>query len=215
MRHEYRLVFTVAVIATVAACDPSSDEAVVDGHGPHLDGKVIRGGKADGGITLGTATVKGRVSSFYRGEGSPSTCDSGESVDYQISYENHSIPWGASVTLVRAFSGTNNCFGCEPQTSTHFEWVFEEHETMPASAPFVWSAETEHSSTFIPVPDLQFFKFVFRIDMPDGTVRWDNGGSNFGYYRSQVPPPVCDNSWTPFEEHPGSYVNMGTFAVKQ
>lgn len=58
-------------------------------------------------------------------------------------------------------------------------------------------------------------KYVVRITMPDGSVRWDNGGSNVGYYKVNVPDPACETSWTPWQTYDSAPADLQVFTIPQ
>lgn len=210
------LSLSLASMAVVACDDHTDTSSIADGSGPPLteDSKVLRDVKADGAISLGSPTVRGRYAAMRLDLGAESQCHTGDTVEFDVAYENHSLPWGSRVTLVRAFSGESHCFGCDPVKTTHYDWIYEEYEAMDATAPWTWRAQTTEFRNLVVEDNLQYFKFVVRIELPDGSVVWDNGGSHWGHYRTQIPWPVCNNL-ADGEENDGTYVDLGVWPVHQ
>lgn len=208
---------TLLILTVLVACNGQVDLSDLDDRGgPPIsdETEVLQDDKADGSVGLGTPFVEGRFSAVRAVVGSQENCNDGNTVDFNVTYVNRSLPWGVRLNLVRAFSGQSTCFGCDPVATTHYDWIYEEVEPMASSGPWTWSTHTTESRNLVQEDSLQYFKFVVRIEMPDGSVRWDNGGSSWGYYRTQIPAPVCDPSWTPWEENPGSYVDLPASVVR-
>jgi len=189
---------TIVLIA-LAACATTQD--AVDGPPRVEDSQLLGSGKADGGLSLGSSKVLGQQSG-YRSDEAMFSCTPGGTVGFDVTYKNQSLPWGVKVELWRGMAGEEWCGGCEPAYYGTFDWSYHQVDTMTAIQPWVWSVHTE-SYGYGAGAGGRFteMKYVLRITLPDGTVRWDNGGSNVGYYRVLVPDPKCDASWAPWQTY--------------
>lgn len=201
----------VILCATLAAC-ATDDETQGP---PHVDeAEQLGDGKGDGALALGTFQVRGQQTA-YRSDGTPIRCHQGGTVAFDVTYENQSLPWGVELSLWRGMAGEEWCGGCEPAYFGTFDWQYHEVDTLTASGPYRWSAHTE-AYGFAADAGGRFtaMKYVVRIRMPDGSIRWDNGGSSFGYYEVPVPPPDCDASWTPYATNNSPLVDLPVKIVK-
>lgn len=124
----------------------------------------------------------------------------GGKIAFQVHYRNEKIPWGVKVELLRGFAGQDWCGGCEPSYHNFFDWQDKKFVEMIAVSPWVWSADTEaYGYAASAGGQYDAMKFVVRLTYPDGSVHWDNGGSNWGYYKVEVPQPQFDLSWAPYQ----------------
>jgi hypothetical protein len=165
------------------------------------DSQLLGDGKADGGLALGSSTVRGQQSG-YRSDGTPFSCTQGGKVAFDVTYKNTSLPWGVKLSIWRGMAGEEWCGGCEPAYDYFYDWSDPRDDAMTATGPWTWSGRTE-AFGYAAGAGGRFteLKFVVRIQMPDGSVRWDNGGSNWGYYRVFVPDPQCEASWQPWQTY--------------
>jgi hypothetical protein len=199
-------------VLILAACG-TTEPADQDGP-PHVDDSELLGnGKGDGALSLGSSKVLGQQSG-YRSNGTPFNCYNGGTVAFDVTYKNQSLPWGVKLSLWRGMAGEEWCGGCEPPYYGTFDWNDHQVDAMPATGPYVWSVHTE-SYGYGSNAGGRFteMKFVVRIEMPDGSIRWDNGGSNWGYYRVLVPDPQCDASWVPFQTYNSAMADLAVVAV--
>jgi len=204
-----RNMITIALL-TLAAC--AADEPPLGP--PHVgESELLGSGKADGALALGTSKVNGQQTG-YRGNTTPIRCYSGGTVAMDVDYENHSLPWGVELSLWRGMAGEEWCGGCEPPYHGTFDWEYHQVDAMKPSGPWQWSVRTEaHGYADDAGGKFTAMKYVVRIRMPDGSIRWDNGGSPWGYYQLWVPEPKCDPSWTPFVTYDSPITNLPVFTV--
>jgi hypothetical protein len=192
---------TLLLASIVLSACAANPETEVGSDGPPVvgDSELLTSGKEDGGPALGTATVAGQQSGYRSAEATGFSCYHGGKVAMDVRYENKSLPWGVKLQLWRGMAGQDWCGGCEPAYHNFYEWADHEVKDMSPSAPWTWSVRSE-AFGYASNAGGQFdaMKFVVRITMPDGSVRWDNGGSNWGFYQVDVPEPGCVASWTPF-----------------
>jgi hypothetical protein len=169
---------------------------------PFVDSSEILGsGKEDGGLALGSSKVLGQQSG-YRSDAMDFSCTQGGKVAFDIRYENKSLPWGVKLDLWRGMAGEEWCGGCEPAYYGTFDWNDHQVTPMAATGAWQWSAHSEAYGYGSGAGGRYTeMKYVVRITMPDGKVRWDNGGSNLGYYRVLVPDPKCQASWDPWKTY--------------
>lgn len=139
----------------------------------------------------------------------------GGKVAFQIHYINQELPWGSKVELLRGFSTEDWCGGCEPSYDYYSDWQYSKTVEMKADAPWTWSANTEElgyasgaGGRFIAL------EFVIKITYPDGSIRWDNGGSSYGHYKVDVPKPLFELSWQPFKTYDSAFKPMEIQIVK-
>lgn len=140
---------------------------------------------------------------------------SGGKVTFQVRYKNDILPWGTKVVMLRGFAGQDWCGGCEPAYHIFFNWRDKRFVEMTAIEPWTWSAETGafgYASSAGGQYDAM--EFVFRVTYPDGRVVWDNGGSNYGHYKVDVPQPRFDLSWTPYEVYDSPFKLLPVQIVK-
>lgn len=195
----------------MAAC---TNEAVDDNGPPFVeDTQLLSNGKADGGLSLGTSKVLGQQSG-YRSDAADFSCTPGGTVGFDVRYENKSLPWGVKLSLWRGMAGEEWCGGCEPAYYGTFDWSNHQVDELQPSGPWQWSVHTE-SYGYGAGAGGRFteMKYVVRITMPDGSVRWDNGGSNVGYYRVLVPEPKCEASWTPWQSYNSAMTDLPVTTV--
>jgi hypothetical protein len=209
MRNSNQLITMTLLGLAACATTETSDE------GPPFvdDSHSLGNGKADGSLTLGTSKVLGQQSG-YRSDSVPFSCTPGGTVGFDVTYKNQSLPWGVKLSLWRGMAGEEWCGGCEPAYYGTFDWSYHQVDDMTASGPWQWSTHTE-SYGYGAGAGGRFteMKYVVRIKMPDGSIRWDNGGSNVGYYRVLVPDPKCEASWTPWVSHNSAMADLSVVAV--
>ena len=87
---------------------------------------------------------------------------------------------------------------------------------MASVGPWRWQARTI-AEGFDGGQGGQFdaMKFVIQIVYPDGTVHWDNGGSNWGHFEVPVPAPRCKISWTPFQTYDSPMESLPVSTVRK
>lgn len=137
---------------------------------------------------------------------------SGGKVAFQVSYKNKTLPWGVKVELLRGFAGQEWCGGCEPPYHNFFSWQDKKLAEMTSVAPWTWSAQTEgYGYGSSAGGQYDALEFVIRVTFPEGTVQWANGGSIWGYYKVDVPPPQFDFSWTPYKIPPSKGCQCRSF----
>ena len=198
-------------LASVTACTTTEDTP--DGP-PHVgDAELLGSGKADGSLSLGTSSVLGQQSG-YRSDAVEFSCTPGGTVGFDVRYENLSLPWGVELSLWRGMAGEEWCGGCEPPYYGTFDWSDHQVTTMTSVGPWKWAVHTE-SYGYGAGAGGRFteMKFVVRVRMPDGSIRWDNGGSNWGYYRVLVPDPKCEASWQPWVSYNSAMTDLPVVAV--
>jgi len=186
----------VFLLLAACAADPT------DENGPPRvdDSESLAAGKADG-LSLGTTTVQGQQSSYRSTlDGMTSWCTPGGKVSFDVEYVNHSLPWGVKLSLWRGMQTEDWCGGCEPAYDYVTEWADHQVVEMKPSAGWTWRAHTESfgygsgaGGKFLAL------RYVMRIEMPDGSIKWDNGGSSVGFYQALAPDGKCDPSWPAYE----------------
>ena len=202
----------LAFLVLLAAC---AAESVDPDQPPFGDGERIGGpsadGKADGGTSL---TVKARTTG-YRNNDNTVCYNTGYEVE--VSYENKSLPWGVKVELVSAMQGVewwpddvNNTY-----TYDYFDWKYQEYAAAPAVGPWLWRSARKQWN-YQGGGSFSAMHFAIKMTYPDGKVRWDNGGSAWGYYRAVPPPAPCDPSWTPFvDTTPTTWQSINTIVIQK
>jgi hypothetical protein len=186
----------LACLSALAAC---ATDAVHDG--PDFDGEILELGSGDGKADGPQRSVQVRArTSGYRGAdeyGSP-CYDTGYEIE--VSYKNEALPWGVSLELVSAVAGVewwpddvNNVYHYD-----YFDWKYEERAAAPSVAPWTWRA-ARSAAGYSGGGDLDRAHFAMRIRYADGSVRWDNGGSAWGYYEIDLPAAPCEPSWVPYQ----------------
>jgi hypothetical protein len=185
------------LFVAVAAC--ATDPETVDGPPFVDDSQLLGDGKADGGPALGAAKVVGQQSGYRSDEATSFSCTPGGKIGFDVEYVNKSLPWGVKLDLWRGMYVEEWCGGCEPAYDYTIDWADHQVTRMKPSGPWAWNAHTD-SYGYGAGAGGQFLamRFVVRITMPDGSIRWDNGGSNWGYYQVLAPAPKCDASWQPW-----------------
>jgi len=182
------------VLALLAGC--AADEVIAD-QPPYGDSERIGSsspdGKSDGASPM---TVRARTTG-YRNNDNTVCYDTGYEIE--VDYANTSLPWGVKVELVSAMQGVewwpddvNNTYHYD-----YFDWKYQEYAAMPAAGPWLWRGARKQWN-YYGGGSFSAMHFAVKITYPDGGVRWDNGGSAWGYYRVTPPPAPCDPSWTPF-----------------
>jgi hypothetical protein len=189
-----KLIYLIVALALVACT--TDDQSSNQDAPPFGDNERIGGGgdgKADGGSAV---RVKARTSG-YRSADNTNCYDT--NYEFDVSYENHSLPWGTNVEVVSAMKGyewwpddVNNTYHYD-----YYDWKYEEWKGAQATAAWTWSA-LRSTANFWGGGVFENMHFVLRITYPDGTVKWDNGGSAWGYYRLGLMSAPCDPSWTPW-----------------
>ena len=105
--------------------------------------------------------------------------------DYDITFKDESLPWGTKVTLI--YGWDTEQWREKPERK---EWKYREEKVMKAVSPFTWSKQIEttlHSRT-----EAEFKKalnIVIKIEEPKQAVRYFNGGSPWGFFRTEVGNP--------------------------
>lgn len=105
--------------------------------------------------------------------------------DYDITFKDESLPWGTRVTLI--YGWDTDQWREKPERK---EWKYREEKAMKAVSPFTWSAQvstTLHSRT-----EAEFKKgldLVIKIEVPNERARYYNGGSAWGFFRTEVGNP--------------------------
>ena len=99
--------------------------------------------------------------------------------ELKLAYINQELPWGVKVFLVAGF-----------EDSQGYQWKTTFTRELPATGAYTWETHLEWSSYSRGQP---FFvgalNFVYKIELPDGKVVWDNGTlqpSSMGYYRVEA-----------------------------
>ena len=204
-----------AALALVLLFGCATDEtAPLDGP-PYGDsdrlGPSATDGKADGGTAV---RVRARTSG-YRSDDNTNCYDTW--FDTEVTYENKSLPWGVKVELVSAMQGVewwpddvNNTYHYE-----YFDWKYEETKLAPAVGAWKWGA-ARGQWNYVGGGSYSKLHFAFKITYPDGKVRWDNGGSSWGYYELTPPPAPCDPSWTPWvSTTPTTWTDVNAHVVQK
>ncbi len=203
---------TIALL-TLVGCATTDDTEQQDGP-PHVaDSEILGSGKGDGALALGTSKVLGQQSG-YRSDDADFSCTQGGKVAYDITYTNTSLPWGVTLDLWRGMAGEQWCGGCEPAWYGTFDWDDHQVVRMTSSGPYQWSVHTESYGYGAGAGGrFNFMRYVVRITMPDGSTRWDNGGSNWGYYQVPAPAPKCQASWDPWKTYDSDYQDLTVLTV--
>ena len=100
-----------------------------------------------------------------------------------ISYKNTDLPWGSQVVLIHGLNGSDLTYG----NHAPLEWERQGEREFSASAPYTWEGPLTlslHSRSSSQVFDR--LAMVFKITLPDGSVRFDNGGSAMGFYEARL-----------------------------
>jgi hypothetical protein len=123
--------------------------------------------------------------------------------DIHVDYKNTQLPWGTSVSLHRGISGWSNNSDL-PQGGSWFDWWWTKDVGASSIAGWTWRANDVLTRS-IELSEGQIktsFDFVIQIRLPDGKQIWDNGGSNYGFYRVDLESfgPDCSGN-TPFSAH--------------
>jgi len=134
---------------------------------------------------------------------------SGGKVAFQVRYKNDTLPWGVKVELLRGFAGQDWCGGCEPSYHKFYNWYDKKFVEMTAVEPWTWMVQTE-AYGYADGAGGQFdaLEFVVRVTYPDGTMYWDNGGPSWGYYKVDVPQPLFDLSWIPYQVYDSPFESL-------
>lgn len=220
MTRSYLSFFGASLVLAAVGC--AGEAALPPQDGPPLidNADLLAGGKADSSLALGTFTVVG-TRAVYHGRGSDEplapqgseavydsdsdlwfTCFSDGTNDVFFDYQNDSLPWGVKLTLVRGARGRGWCGGCDPAVDAEFSWSQTQETEMHATGPWTWSAHSVLSGyQGAQGGELNGVQFVVRIDFPDGSVRWDNGGAAWGYYDAPLPSLECDLDQPAHAEH--------------
>ena len=122
--------------------------------------------------------------------------------DFDVRYENHTLPWGTKVELRYGVEQYVNCSDCST-TVSYIPWENPETVAIPPSGAWIWektvAVDDEGGRAGGGVDALDF---VFKITLPNGDVVWDNGGtSHRGYYRASKVPAgsgLCGPAPAPF-----------------
>lgn len=97
--------------------------------------------------------------------------------EYDITLRDDTLPWGTEVTLVTGWSAPG-----------FFEW--RERREIPARSvsPFTWRAHVSGTLAYRSGAERRtHLDFVFKVTLPDGTVRWINGGNgSWSFFRVHV-----------------------------
>jgi len=183
-------IFVVLLGACAAESEPADQPPFGD---QERIGAPSPDGKADGNLPV---QVKARTSG-YRSDDGANCYDTW--YDVEVTYENTALPWGTNVELVSAMQGVewspddvNNTYNYY-----YFDWNYEESSAAPAVGPWQWRAARQQVN-FVGGGTFSALHFALKITYPDGTVRWDNGGSAWGYYEVTLLPAPCEMSWTPW-----------------
>lgn len=141
---------------------------------------------------------------------------SGGKVAFKVRYQNDTLPWGVKVELLRGFAGQEWCGGCEPAYHNFYDWRDQKFVEMTPAAPWMWSATTEaFGGDSVAGGQYDAFEFVVRLTYPDGSVRWENGDSSWGYFKVVVPQPKFDLSWTPYQVYDSSFELLPIQVIKK
>ena len=118
------------------------------------------------------------------------------------------------LSLWRGMNVEEWCGGCEPAYDYTIDWADHQVTDMKPVGPWTWSVRSE-SFGYASGAGGRFInmRYVVRITMPDGSVRWDNGGSNVGYYQVQVPDPKCRAAWTPWQTFDSDPIDLPVSTV--
>jgi hypothetical protein len=200
------------LLVTLAAC-AAEPETLAEGPPFVDDSELLGDGKADGGPALGASKVVGQQSG-YRSDDADFSCTPGGKIGFDIEYVNKSLPWGVTLDLWRGMYVEEWCGGCEPAYDITIDWADHQVVRMKPTSAWGWSAHTE-SYGYGAGAGGQFLamRYVVRITMPDGSIRWDNGGSNWGYYQVLAPEPKCDAAWTPWVTNDSPLQSLPVVAV--
>jgi hypothetical protein len=197
------LVLGVVVVGCVGAPDDGQERAV---------GELV--------TSQGTVTVQARASGYRSGDEfvQPGGLDPrvdcyDQSFDFDVSYVNRSLPWGVKVTLVSAMSGVEWSPDInDVEIYDYFDWRYQEDQEISARAGWTWGG-ARHQWSYPGGGSFDKFHFVFEIRYPDGSVRWDNGGSGNGYYEIAVPHVACTMGWVPYETTASDFADVPVRAV--
>lgn len=198
------LIVSILCALALGAC--ATDQEALD-QPPFGESERIGAPSGDGKSDASSAiSVKARTSGYRSGDefiGSdgfiPGTNCDDTRYDVEVTYENKSLPWGVSIELVSAMQGVE--WSPEDVSNMpyyeYFDWKYEERKVASSSGPWQWRS-ARGQSTHVGGGKFSSMHFAIRITYPDGTVRWDNGGSAWGYYEVKPPTAPCEMSWTPY-----------------
>jgi hypothetical protein len=181
-----RRVLSAAVPSLFLACSASSQEPTAAS-----DDAIVE----DPGQTGATARVRTRPHFGGVFPGDTSCWDLED--DFEVTYANKTVPWGARLYLHYGAEIGVNCSDCTP-TVSYQAWTTAADVEMRASGPWQWRAQVRMQNGGGSQGEwTEALNFALHIVMPDGSDAWDNGGqSAFGYYRADIgsvgaPPGRC------------------------
>ncbi len=105
--------------------------------------------------------------------------------DYDVTFKDESLPWGTKLTLIYGWNVEK--WGHPPQNK---EWMYREEVEMKSVSPFNWSTQIEatlHARTSSEYRN--GLNLVVKVEVPNRGVRYYNGGSELGFFQTEVGAP--------------------------
>ncbi len=102
--------------------------------------------------------------------------------DYDVTFEDTSLPWGTKVTLI--YGWDIEYWNHPPK---HKTWSYREEKEMKPIAPYKWAVSLEtqlHGRTSGEFK--QGLDLVVKLEIPGRPAYFYNGGSRMGYFTTEV-----------------------------
>ena len=111
-------------------------------------------------------------------------CTDDDHADFQVRYENKSLPWGTRVVLHSGYG-----FYEGPP----YDWLDVRDDDAKPSGAWTWTA-VRHVDWHGAAAGPRRLDFAIEIILPDGKVVWDSNKRENYYYMAEA-SNVCDGAW--------------------